>query len=389
MKNNWKPTDGKNRIEHIDIMRGFAILGIFIVNIGAFSAPYFLYGGNPESWETLLEQFTLAMVDILFQGSFYTMFSILFGFSWQLMIDRMQQRGTAVTSFLLRRQLILIVFGLMHAFLLWHGDILLSYGLIGLLLFSFIEVKDRTLLLWAGVLLVGSSLLFTRMLYDVRFILDYTDEAAIGKAIDHYSSGNIFVIWGQNVHDWNMTNSGVGLLLLIPIILPMFLLGMYLARKRIFHEPEKHQYLLGKLLIITFIFSVLFKFGPYVFGNPTWLGYIQDNIGGTASALFYMTLIVFIQRTRIGDKILQPLKNVGRIALSNYILQSVVCFILFYGVGFGLYDSVVPSVTVGIVITVYFIQIFLSKWWLSKFRFGPLEWVWRSLNYKKRQPFKR
>lgn len=385
----FAPTRVNNRLEHIDIVRGFAIFGIFTVNIGAFSAPYFIYGGAEMVWNTPLERAIQAFIDIFFQGSFYTLFSILFGFSWQLMKERLQVKEIAFTPFLLRRQFGLIGFGLIHAFLIWHGDILLSYGLIGLFLLLFIEVKERTLLVWAAVLLFGSVGLITPALYAVRDLLNFSDELAINQAIENYSSNELPLIWKQNFYDWSLANSGIGFIFLIMTLLPLFLLGMYLARKRVFHELKKHEHTLKRLLIITFLFSLILKVGPYLIGNPLWLSYVQDNLGGTASAVFYMTLLTVLAQTETGRKLLRPLRYVGRTALSNYILQSVISFILFYGIGFGLYNSVLPSVSLVIVVFIFALQILVSKWWLSRYRFGPLEWIWRSLNYKAIQPLRK
>lgn len=385
MDNKLMPVKEQNRIVWIDIVRGFAILGIFIVNVGAFSAPYFLYGGAENAWSEPIEQFIQMLIDVFFQGSFYTLFSILYGFSWQLMKDRLDIKEINYAAFLFRRQLILVGIGMVHAFLIWHGDILLSYGLIGLLLLFFIEVKDRTLLLWAVLLLVGSVSIFTISLYQVRYLLGGINETAISQAIESYSSTQLSVILGQNLQDWSNANSGIAFIFLIITLLPLFLLGMYIARKQWLHDPRKHQQTLWRLLKISFFLFILLKLGPYSIGNPLWLSYLQDNLGGAASALFYIVLITLISQSALGLKIVMPFKYVGRMALSNYILQSVFCFILFYGIGFGLYGSIKPSIAILIVIVFYSLQIIGSKWWLSRFRFGPLEWIWRSLSYKKKQ----
>lgn len=384
---NLAPTNEQNRIVWIDIIRGFAILGIFVVNIGAISAPYFMYGGAEQAWTAPFERFIQMIIDVFFQGSFYTLFSILFGFSWQLMKDRLVIKDINFTTFLFRRQVILIGIGFIHAFIIWHGDILLSYGLIGLLLLLFIEVKDRTLLIWAVGLLGGSVAFITIGLYQVRYLLGGANQAAINQAIENYSSNNLFAIWGQNLQDWSYANTGMTFIFLIATLLPLFLFGMYIARKGWLHEPKKHQDLLWRLLQITFFLFIFLKLGPYIFDNPLWLSYVQDNIGGTASAVFYIVLITFITQYARGLKLLQPFKYIGRMALSNYILQSVFCVVLFYG--FGLYDSITPSIAIIIVIVFYALQIIFSKWWLSKYRFGPLEWVWRSLNYGKKQAFRK
>src|SRR5699024_776585 len=189
--------------------------------------------------------------------------------------------------------------------------------------------------------------------------------------------------------DWSYMNTGLSFVFLILTLLPLFLLGMYIARKGWLHHPKRYEDLLWRTLKITFLLFFLLKFGPYIFGNPEWFAYIQDNIGGTASALFYIVLITILTQYPTGLKLFQPFQYVGRTALSNYILQSVFCFILFYGISFGLYDMVSPPFTLLIVILFFIFQVILCKWWLSKFRFGPLEWLWRSLCYKKNQPLRR
>lgn len=389
MKKGINPIEEKSRIDWIDMARGFAIFGIFAVNILGFSAPYFMYGGMEAVWAKPLDAAVLALVDIFFQGSFYTLFSILFGFSWQLMLDRMAEKELPYRSFLLKRQFILLGFGAVHAYLIWYGDILLSYGLVGLFLLLFIDIEDRHVLLWAAFLLGGIVTLITAVLYPVREFLDTVDEQAVKAAIEAYSSNDLSAVLAQNLQDWSYTNSGIGFVLLILTLLPFFLFGMYLSRKRLLHKPHKHRNTLKKMLVISLILFIVLKAGPYLIGNPKWLSYLQDNIGGGASALFYIISITFIAQSPLGEKVLQPFKYAGRMALSNYIFQSAVCFLLFYGIGFGLYDSVRPPVLMLIAIFIFALQAVFSKWWFSKFRFGPLEWVMRTINYGRKQSLRK
>lgn len=387
MNNEWAPIREKDRIVWIDIIRGFAIFGIFVVNIGAFSAPYFMYGGAEAAWPSAINRFMQFFIDVFFQGSFYTLFSILFGFSWQLMKDRLVTKDVDMTSFLFRRQLALAGIGFVHAFLIWHGDILLSYGLVGILLLLFVQVKERNLLIW-GIILLGGSVAFISIgLYQVRYLIGGADYQMINQAIDNYSSFNPIRILAQNAHDWSIANSGISFIFLIVILLPLFLFGAYIARKGWLHNPKEHQDLLWRILQVSFIVFIVLKLGPYVFGNPLWFTYIQDNIGGAASAIFYILLLTYISQYPFGLKIIRPLKYVGRTAMSNYVLQSIFCFIIFYG--FGLYHRVSPALSFIIVILFFALQIYLSKKWLEKYHFGPLEWVLRSLSYKKKQSFRR
>ncbi|WP_106498055.1 DUF418 domain-containing protein [Lentibacillus sp. Marseille-P4043] len=386
MDNRVEPVKETHRLIWMDAARGFAIFGIFMVNIGAFSAPYFLYGGAEDAWTEPVDHYTQTVIDIFFQASFYTLFSFLFGFGFQLLKERLTAKGINVHSFLFRRLLILIGFGFIHAFFIWHGDILLSYGIIGLFLLAFINRSNKTLLVWSCLLLGGSAFLYTRFLYDFRGYLDYYDVAAIYLAKAHYSSSELSVILAQNVNDWFYANGLFSYFLSVTSLLPLFLLGMYIARKRWLHQPSVKISLLKIFWVVSLMVFIAIKMGPYLYGNPTWFSYVQDNIGGTASALFYVVSIVLLAQTNIGLKCIKPFSYVGRMSLTNYITQSLISFVLFYGIGFGLYGSVNPSIGVVIVLVVFIGQIFLSRWWFTHFLFGPLEWVWRSLTYGKRQP---
>ncbi|AXI08752.1 hypothetical protein CUC15_07415 [Oceanobacillus zhaokaii] len=389
METNVSPVQESKRLIWLDAARGFAIFGIFIVNIGGFGAPYFIHGGGEAVWTSSIDKITQWIVDVLFQASFYTLFSILFGFGFQILRERLIVRNVKPTLFLLRRLVILICFGLIHAFAVWYGDILLTYGLIGLLLLLFAEVKPKTLLGWGIGLLAGSVGLISFGLFAVRNLLGGANESGIAKALVNYRSRSLTIIWEQNYQDWLLGNGGISYLFLATTLLPLFLFGMYLAQKRWLHEPQKYKGILLRLWGISFVIFFILKMGPYLFGNPLWFGYIQDNIGGTASAIFYIVSITLIGQSNLGKKLIHPFIAVGRMSLTNYILQSLICFILFYGIGFGLYGYVSPFITVLIVLFVFIIQIFISKWWFHHFLFGPLEWSWRSLMYLKWQPFRK
>ncbi|WP_188455263.1 DUF418 domain-containing protein [Virgibacillus oceani] len=383
------PLGESERLSWIDAARGFAIFGIFIVNIGIFSAPYFFHGGAEDAWTEPIDQYTLIVKDIFFQASFYTLFSILFGFGFQLMKERLELKNIGVHPFMFRRLFILICFGFIHAFFIWSGDILLSYGIIGLFLIAFLYRSDKTLLVWAFLLLGGIVTYISRFLYDVRYYLQDYDVAAIYLAKAHYQRGDLSIILKQNANDWFYANSFFSSFLSLTTLLPLFLIGMYIARKRWLHKPVLNKRLLKIGWTVSLIVFVCLKMGPYLYGNPDWFYFIQDNVGGAASALFYLFSITLLSTSRLGNKILKLFTYVGRMSLTNYIAQSVVSFFLFYGVGFGWYGQITPFMSIGIVVLIFIVQIFLSKWWLSQFRFGPLEWIWRSLTYLNIQPIRR
>ncbi|MBM7571499.1 DUF418 domain-containing protein [Aquibacillus albus] len=377
------PLSESQRLDWIDAARGFAILGIFMVNVPAFNAPFFLYGGEQDYWTNSIDHVTQNFIDVFFQASFYSLFSFLFGFGIQVIVDKWKARQRKCNQLIFRRLMILIGFGLIHAFLIWHGDILLSYGLIGLFLLLFFKRKNQTLASWAFGLLLIPTFLYSGLLYMVRDQLDWVNHEAIASSFENYGNGSIVDIWQQNYQDWIYSNGWISLILLITNILPLFLIGMVIARKRWLHDIKRYQGILKKLWVITFVIFIAVKAGPYLFGNPTWFTFFQDRVGGSASALFYVvTITLCFQSNRI-KKGLYPLTYVGRMSLSNYIFQSIVNVILYYSVGFGLYGKLSPFWSVWVVLAIFIIQLFLSKWWLRHYRFGPLEWLWRRWTYQK------
>ncbi|MCA0983849.1 DUF418 domain-containing protein [Halobacillus yeomjeoni] len=390
MNTSAAPIRESERLSWIDAARGLAILGIFMVNVPAFNAPYFLYGGESEYWTSSVSHTVQSIIDIFFQASFYTLFSFMFGFGMQMMKDRLEEKQVAYRPVIFRRLLILIGFGLVHAFLIWHGDILLSYGTLGLLLFVFFNASPRTLLLWSYAMLALLVLPLTLLLFTIRGQFEgMVDHAAIQQAVGNYSEGHLLAIWQQNLTDWLYAHQVGNLPFLALSLLPMFLLGMYVCKKHWLHDPDTHRRSIIKVWVVTGVLFLSFKAGPYMFGNPEWLGLAQDNIGGTASAIFYVLSITLLFRTKIGSKIAYPLTWIGRMSLSNYIFQSIISFFVFYSVGLGLYGKVTPLWSVIFVIVVFSIQILASKLWLHHFKYGPLEWLWRSLTYNKKQPFRR
>jgi uncharacterized protein len=390
MKSSASPLRESERLSWIDAARGLAILGIFMVNVPAFNAPYFLYGGAEEYWPSPLSHTIQAIVDIFFQASFYTLFSFMFGFGMQMMKERLDEKSIDYRPVIFRRLLVLIGFGLIHAFLIWHGDILLSYGVLGMVLFAFFNASKGTLLTMAYAMLAFLVFPYTFALYMFRGQLQgIVDRPLIQEAIANYGQGTLLEIWQQNANDWYYANQPGNLYFLVLSLVPMFLLGLYVCKKRWLHQPGDYLLSIKRTWGITGLLFLLFKVGPYFLGNPVWFQLMQDGIGGSASAIFYVLSITLLFRTEFGSRLVHPLTWVGRMSLSNYIFQSLFSFVLFYSVGFGLYAQVPPVWSMIIVIVVFALQVFASKAWLTRYRYGPLEWVWRSLTYRKKQPLKR
>ncbi|MGN8644628.1 DUF418 domain-containing protein [Gracilibacillus sp. HCP3S3_G5_1] len=388
---NATPLADSKRLPWIDTARGFAIFGIFMVNLPAFHAPYFIYGNGTNYWGTGEPGVWQWIIDIFFQASFYSLFSFLFGFGMQVIYENLHAKNVeAPKKWMIRRLLILLCFGLIHAFLIWYGDILITYAITGFLLLLFLNRKNVTLVVWSICVLLIPTLLFTGLLFLASLIEDLSNianVAAIESAYQHYGQGSWGEILAQNANDWLFGNTVFNFILVICNLLPIFLIGLLFARNKWLHDLQAHKKTLGKWWIGSLILFVLFKAGPYAFGNPFWFSMLQDTVGGIASAIFYMLTITFLYQKL--KKIFTLIGYVGKMALSNYILQSIIGVTLFYSIGFGLYGKLTPFQTVLVGLIVYPIQVILSYLWLKKFKRGPLEWVWRSLIYKKKLSNKR
>lgn len=386
------PISEKERIQSVDVMRGFAILGIFLVNMSSFHSPALYLGSNQDLPTTDL--WTTNLIDFFAQASFYTLFSFLFGFGMIIFLDRAREKEKSYKVLYGRRLLVLFVIGLIHAFLVWHGDILITYALLGGILLLFYKVRPKAILATSLSILLIPALLLGALLVLISVISPENaqlpkDEILVEQSIENYKYGTFFDATSQRISDYFFVNNVESAFFLLITLLPLFLLGTYVAKTKWFSETRKHRKAIMITWFITLIIGVPAKLLPYITSKNVGTEYLQDAIGGPALALFYVTSIVLLMELSIMRKLLKPFSYVGRLSLSNYLLQSVVCTTLFYGYGFGFYGDISHFQAFLLTIAIYIIQVVLSYFWLLKFRYGPVEWVWRTLTYGKKQPFKR
>ncbi|MCJ7839724.1 DUF418 domain-containing protein [Lederbergia sp. NSJ-179] len=397
LKQTIQPILGQERLVHIDVIRGIAIFGILLVNMAHFSYPD-LYLGQiasknffTSSWGPL-DHGTRTFLDIFVQMKFIMMFSFLFGFGMVIMFERSLQKGEKFGFKYMCRLLALLLFGTIHAFFIWDGDILTDYALLGFLLFLFRKRKAKTLFIWAIVLycLFSLPLLLSSFSppqeglqeWQSQYNAEMTDEAK--QALDIYAHGTFKEIATQRIHDRFMYMSMNGMLSLNPILyifsnLPyfsLFLLGAAFAKAKILHHPQQHRKTL----------SILWSIG-LVIGLPcNILFHVWDQeglllIGAPLLMLFYLISLVRMTQSKKTERFFLPFAAVGRTAFSNYIFQSIIGTTIFYHYGLGLYGKVYPFAGLFISIAIFILQLFLSQLWLKKFRFGPLEWIWRNITY--------
>jgi len=401
-----EPVQAQERIEVLDIIRGFALLGILIANMALFSSPamYFeVLGKNISTgfWDTTTSSF----INLLIQGKFYTMFSFLFGLGFAIFFERAMAKTAKPKLLFFRRLFILLLIGLAHGFFIWFGDILVTYALFGFLLPLFFKRKPKTLLIWAASLIIGFLLLMALMmgltalakmvnegvLTDTVQKLFAEMESRIESSYHAYGHGTFAELMAQRTSD-TLFKYGNALFASIFVIFPLFLLGLYAGKIAFFQNIEKNLVWIKKAwlwgLIIGLSMSVV-KFicknqmagDPYSFYTVFHLG--AGFLGDMGLCLFIMTSIILLYQNKKWILRFKPLAYAGRMALSNYLFQSIVCTAIFYSFGLGLYGKVGAALGLVLAVVIFIVQIFISKYWFKRYQFGPVEWLWKSLTYGK------
>lgn len=375
------PTPPEGRLEVIDILRGVALLGIFTVNMLFFSGPAG-YFGLTGFWPGRLNAGLEALVRIFFQGAFYSLFSLLFGLGFALQL----RRGHAALPRFRRRLAVLLLIGLAHAVLIWYGDILLTYAAAGfvLTLFAF----RRT---W--VLVAGAALFFT---LSCGSYLGFWDLGFAGRApwlnlvnFNQTFGGGTYgeVVVYQLRMVWR---EALNFPSFLPTVLWLFLLGALAGRAEVFSRPNRRLWF--GVLAAALPFALVFK-GFYAYWlltgtpHPFSLGF-SFALGGPALMFVYLALLTLLLTRSAWRRRLGFFGAAGRMALSNYLGQSVLCTLLFSGYGLGYWGELDLTVTLPLVLGVFALQAAFSGFWLRHFRFGPAEWVWRSLTYGAPQPLR-
>ena len=387
------PVRGSQRIEAIDILRGFALLGVLTFNMIGFSGQSLRF----DAWNEPLDQFVYIFTQFFVQAKFYSLFSFLFGWGMAMQMIRAEARGKNYLPRYVRRILLLLLFGAIHGILIWDGDILTDYALLGLVLILFRKRSDRFLLSSVLVCLLFSTVLTSPWLEGFRenYALFTEPFRMMIQGGQPVVSESYIGVTLDRLQSW--LTSLVSLLYYFGNIFAMFLLGFYFGRKRIFEDIPAHIPFFKRLCAAGLLIGVPLN---YVFTrswvDPTWLSGPYGSMisvgarsfGAPALSMFYISGVVLLLQTRGGYARLQPLSYVGKMALSNYITHSVLFTLIFYGYGLGWYGSFGPFTGLLLTILTYLLQIRISKWWFDHYQFGPLEWIWRTLTYGRRQPLR-
>lgn len=405
------PTAPAERISALDLLRGCAIFGILLVNMQFFSGPFasMLLPGTP--WPSPADRAATWLIRFFGEGKFYPLLSFLFGLGAALQMIRLESQGLPFARTYVRRLLVLLGFGIIHAFLIWSGDILIVYALLGFLVLPFRQRAPRTLVIWAIVLLsipvlltglaalaidLGRSFPESAAQIDRAFAEAEADYRALAdRALTAYPRGTFSDIMAARAEEYSL--QWMGIFAYGPNVLAFFLLGLYAGRRWGSRSGEELAALLRTPALWAGAFAVVANaayatardFGSMAVPSlSSFLAIFAGAIGAPATGLVLIALAFTYSRRLSGVSDIHPLAAVGRTAISNYLFQSVVCTFLFYSYGLGLYSAVGPAAGIGVTLVLFALQLVISPWWLRRFRFGPVEWLWRSLTYGRRQPLR-
>ncbi len=422
------PVSQGARIDALDLVRGCAVLGILLMNIWAFAGPQAFFD-NPAGiadWPGSPVA-TWAVVHSLFEGSQRALFSLLFGAGMLLMVTRLGEvPGVPLARVYYRRIFLLICIGLFDAFiLLWPADILFTYGLCGLLLYPLRRLPVPALVIMACLVIALNAGLRVADLNKARELQAAYPEAAL-RADEDAAAAKIVADWkkiesrtrpdvnGEEITETiRITSSGsfaefykhraTSSLVLQTVValnawfldaLAVMLLGMAALRAGLFTTKMRRPavlllvvgYAVGLPLALAETVTLLnSNFDPVL--KKQWL--VTYDLRRLAVAAGHLGLLLLWSRSVNGQWLKQKLGNVGRMALSNYLAHSVICGLIFYTVGLGLFGRYTGWHLYVFVALIWLLQISFSSWWLARYRFGPAEWCWRSLTYRRRQAMRR
>jgi len=394
------PTVEQERLPLLDVLRGFSILGILLNNMGMFSGPsreLGFVGVPPTTTDVAVE----ALILFFINGKSYLLFALLIGLGFALQLNRAEARAANVLPTYTRRLVILFAIGALHAVFLWEGDILAMYAILGFGLLLVRRWSSVALLALAGALLILSPVAewisYTRS-YGAE---NWANISATGSGAEVASTpaDRAQAVYGHGryldmviyrletlpdhaVRLW--LNQALG-------AFAVFVFGLYAGRHRFIESVATYvtrwrawtPWVLAAALAVNLIYVFAFMQGR------VRLELLSLTLGGPLLCLVYVGGLGLLLEKTVWRARLVPMAAIGRLSLSNYLLQSAVCTTIFYGYGFGLYGRIGATTGFIIAMAVFAFQIVISMWWLRHFQFGPLEWLSRTFIYGRWQALRK
>jgi uncharacterized protein len=400
------PVGSSERIQALDFLRGFALLGILIMNIQLFAMPMGAYL-NPTAYGDFngLNKGVWMFTHLFAEEKFMTIFSILFGAGIVLMTQRAIQRTGKSIGLHYRRTFWLLLIGLGHAHLIWSGDILVTYAIAALVVFLFRNTRP-TVLLVVGILIVAVHTLIyvfmgTTMEHWPADGLEMARQSWIPS--QELMQEQIKAVTGTlneqiafNSAEATFLETFVLLMLLFWRAAGLMLVGMALYKWGILTAKRSRAFYFKGLVIGCLLGLGISGYGMYTnieagfsFEYSMYLGSQWNYWGSLFMSFGYISGIMLLAKSNAIPWLRNRLAAVGQMALTNYLMHSILCVLIFWGVGFGLIGTFDRWQQLLVVIGIWTLQLLWSRPWLDRFHFGPFEWLWRSLTYLKKQPFKR
>lgn len=405
----FTPVQAGERIVTLDVLRGIALFGVVAANIWLwFSGITFRFPDyNTEVWSGSPEGIAFLFIAFFIATKAMTTFSFLFGLGFAVQMMRAEARGRSIVGHHSRRLAVLLLIGALHAVFLWYGDILTLYALLGFGLLLFRRRSDRTLLVWSAVFVVVLPIVLGAVPFVMALLNPGSapDPATIlGELADrnrtlltNFASAEPGQIVRGNLEMLRQWWLSPKVMMMNLGVFGVFLLGLYAGRRRIFEDPGAHAPLLRRLIVVGFPLGMIGTgAGLWLRSMPVeqmiarpWmpLALATTIAAGTLPfALAYIATATLLMERPVWRRRLSGFAPVGRMALTNYLAQTVLCITIFYGGG--LVGRVGALFGLIVALVIFAAQMVWSAWWLARFRFGPMEWLWRSAVYGRLQPMR-
>ena len=396
LHNHIQPGPVKKRLKLLDALRGFALLGVCLANYKELTLYAFYDVEHTINVNvSMVDQITNFLMYMLVDGKFYTIFSLLFGIGFSIIIGNAIERGANAMHIFYRRMLLLLCIGFAHLMLLWSGDILMLYAAMGMILPLFWQRQTKTVLRWAIFFLI-LPVITSSLVY----VLNLQPCAWFFRQMDYWQTRFGICDWGTWLHESQSYGDLLKFLVMGAFermtefiasdryfkVLGLFLVGLWIGKKKIYNDIGHHRPLLKRVMTFGFAIGIPFAIihaydavNGYQFAPPLHTAIEMMNIYPLGCA--YMAAFALY-----GKRIYAPFAYPGRMALTCYISQSAIAIILFYGVGFGWGMQLSMPEVVCSAIGVYLFEVAGAYIWLKYFTYGPLEWVWRIMTYRKWLP---
>ena len=402
------------RIDIVDAIRGFALFGIIIAHM----ANQYYAGWPPPGHENMavknsFDGFLQTFHDILIVSKFYTIFSFLFGLSFGIQLLRSKEKGKSFLARFSWRLLLLFMIGFINH-IHYRGDILTIYAVLGFFLLLFYKAGNKALLFWSFFFILNMPGYIFRT---IDYVKSLQKPASTSQATGMPEGFDMKKMQAEATAYFNMVKKGdyIGIIKTnitkefaskldfqvfsgrLSVTFGLFVLGLYIAKRRIFENIREHltgikRWLWGTAIFCISMIALYFTLGEKIFQLTGLWGLILSFLGDVFSpalSMVYVAGFILLFQKAGWQKRLLNLAPMGRMGLTTYIMQTMIGVLLFYGYGFNLLDVIGNSATFAIGTVVFIVQMFFSKWWMKYFYYGPFEWFWRSATYFKLQPFRR